>query len=180
LDFLLQSWDFAFKDVKNADFVAGHVYGVKGANVYLLDRMKARMGFTESCRAMKTMNGRWPAANHKLVEDKANGPAIIDAMKGEVLGLLPRNPEGSKESRAWSVTAEVEAGNVFLPHPTLCPWVDEFIEELAAFPNAPHDDDVDAFSQAMIEIRKRRARNPTDMGPIVSMTRRNPWAEAGR
>jgi predicted phage terminase large subunit-like protein len=48
----------------------------------------------------------------------------------------------------------VEAGNVWLPNPRphghLRPeraWVEEFLDECCAFPQALHDDQVDAFSQ---------------------------------
>ena len=43
----------------------------------------------------------------------------------------------------------VEAGNVYLPHPMLVPWVEAFLEETAAFPNGRHDDQVDAMTQAL-------------------------------
>ena len=43
-----------------------------------------------------------------------------------------------------------EAGNVYLPHPDYAPWVGDFIEECAAFPNGAHDDQVDAMTQAFL------------------------------
>lgn len=49
----------------------------------------------------------------KVVEDKANGPAVMDVLGKEVSGLVPFNPRGSKEERAISVTPYFEAGNVF-------------------------------------------------------------------
>ena len=31
---------------------------------------------------------------------------------------------------------------------TACPWVMDFVEEMAAFPSGAHDDQVDCYSQA--------------------------------
>jgi predicted phage terminase large subunit-like protein len=44
----------------------------------------------------------------------------------------------------------IEAGNVYLPHPQIYPWVTDLIEECAAFPNGAHDDQVDAMTQALL------------------------------
>ena len=71
-------------------------------------------------------------------------------LKGKITGLIAVEPEGGKVSRAYAAQPEVEAGNVFLPHPALHGWVDEFVGSCAAFPNAANDDDVDAFTQAII------------------------------
>ena len=60
------------------------------------------------------------------------------------------NPEGGKVARAAAVSPLIEAGNVYLPHPQYAPWVSDFIEECAAFPNGAHDDQVDAMTQALI------------------------------
>ena len=38
----------------------------------------------------------------------------------------------------------------YLPHPSIAPWVNDFIEECAAFPNGAHDDQVDAMSEALL------------------------------
>jgi predicted phage terminase large subunit-like protein len=60
------------------------------------------------------------------------------------------NPQGGKITRAAAISALVEAGNVYLPHPDYAPWVNDFIEECAAFPNGAHDDQVDAMTQALL------------------------------
>jgi predicted phage terminase large subunit-like protein len=60
------------------------------------------------------------------------------------------NPEGGKVARAAAVSPLIEAGNVYLPHPQFMPWVNDFIEECAAFPNGAHDDQVDAMTQALL------------------------------
>jgi len=54
----------------------------------------------------------------------------------------------------------VEAGNVVLPAPEIAPWVSELMEEAAGFPNAAHDDRVDALSQAL----NRLLLNPIMLG----------------
>ncbi len=46
-----------------------------------------------------------------------------------------------------AVSPAIESGSVYLPSDKF--WVDEFIEEFAAFPNAAHDDEVDCCSQAL-------------------------------
>lgn len=58
-------------------------------------------------------------------------------------------------SRAAAVSPEAEAGNWYLPHPGIAPWVTDFIEECASFPNGVHDDQVDAWSQGGIYMGTR-------------------------
>jgi predicted phage terminase large subunit-like protein len=65
----------------------------------------------------------------KLVEDKANGPAVISMLGRTVPGIVPEEPQGGKEARAAAVSPLVEAGNVWLPSPELAPWIGGFIEE---------------------------------------------------
>lgn len=149
-DEVLQSWDLSFKGTDSADFVAGQVWARQGANKYLLDYALDRMDVIGTMQAVGRFTGKWPSATAKLIEDKANGPAVITMLKGKITGLIAVEPEGGKVSRAYAAQPEVEAGNVFLPHPALHGWVDEFVGSCAAFPNAANDDDVDAFTQAII------------------------------
>jgi predicted phage terminase large subunit-like protein len=52
----------------------------------------------------------------------------------------------SKETRAWTIAARYETGQVF--HLRGAPWVDAFEAELVSFPSGPHDDQVDVVSDA--------------------------------
>jgi predicted phage terminase large subunit-like protein len=149
---LIQSWDMAFKATSKSDFVVGQVWFTDGVHAYLLDQVHARLAFPDTARAVVAMTARWPQAALKLVEDKANGPAVIAALQRRVPGLVAEEPHGSKESRAQAVAPFIEAGNVHLPHPNLAPWVGDLVEEAAAFPNGAHDDQVDATSQALTRL----------------------------
>jgi len=147
---VVQSWDLAFKGAKTSDFVVGQVWAKIGADCYLLDQVRGRWSFSETCQQIRTLSARWPQAIAKYVEDKANGPAVIDALKAQIPGLVPVQPEGGKEARAAAIQPLVEAGNVHLP--LTAEWVGDLIEEAAAFPNGAHDDQVDALTQALTKL----------------------------
>ncbi len=96
----------------------------------------------------------------KLVEDKANGPAIIDTLRREITGIMPVSPGAdSKEARAASVSPVFEAGQIFVPHPRWKPEIEDMIEEWVGFPNMPHDDTVDSMVYAVRKLT-RRAKGP--------------------
>ncbi len=153
-DEVIQSWDMAFKDLKASDYVVGQVWGRKGADKYLLDQVRDQMDFPTTVQAVKALSAKWPKARAKLVEDKANGPAVIATLKHDLAGLIPVEPEGGKVARASAVSPDIEAGNVYLPE--IAPWVKDFVEECAAFPMGAHDDQVDAMSQALLRYGQRR------------------------
>ncbi|MFC5268451.1 phage terminase large subunit [Kribbella qitaiheensis] len=148
-DELIMSWDMAFKDTKSSDYVVGQVWMRRGAEAFLLDQVHDRMDFVTTCQQFRELAAKWPQAVLKLVEDKANGTAVINSLRLVVPGIVPEEPHGSKVARASAVSPLVEAGNVHLPIPELAPWVGGLIEEAAAFPNAANDDRVDALSQAL-------------------------------
>jgi predicted phage terminase large subunit-like protein len=154
-DEILLSWDMTFKKTTDSDFVAGGAWGRIGADKYLLDRVKERMGFADSVKAVRAMKKRWPMAVAVLVEDKANGPAIIETLQKEIPGVIAVNPEGGKESRAYAIQPEHEAGNLYLPDPSTASWVDEYIGEMASFPRGANDDEVDQTTQAINWWRNR-------------------------
>jgi len=152
-DEICQSWDLAFKKKEDSDQVAGHVYGRKGPDTYLLDRRTEQLTFTETIKAIIAMRAKWPKARRIYIEDKANGPAVIDVLKERISGIIAVEPMGSKEARADASSANVESGNVFLPCPELAPWINSFLDILCAFPGPINDDDVDAFSQAILKMK---------------------------
>jgi len=169
----VQSWDCTFKDGDNHDFVAGHVWQRTGPNYYLVDRVHDHMGISDTMRSIRTLTAKHPRARAKLVEDKANGTAVIELLRKEISGLIPIDPQGGKVVRAQAVAPYAEAGNIYLPHPRIAPWIHDFLEECAAFPNAAHDDDVDAMTQAINWMAAGTASSlpPTNYGA----DRISPW-----
>lgn len=148
-DKVIASWDCTFKDTDGTDYVVGQVWGKSGANAYLLDQVRDRMSFSATVKAVVDLRQRWPAITEILIEDKANGPAVIDALKSQVPGIIPIEPDGSKLARAHAVTWIWEAGNVLLPYEQITPWMRTFISEVTMFPAAAHDDQVDAMTMAL-------------------------------
>jgi len=151
-DEVLISLDAAFKETSSSDYVAFGVWARRGPKLDLVDIICERMEFTETCRVFELLVAKWPQATLRLIEDKANGPAVISALRARVGGLVPYTPVDSKIARARAVAPFVEAGDVGLPDPLTDPKVAAFIEQCASFPNAPNDDMVDMFTQAAIRM----------------------------
>lgn len=186
LEHVIQSWDLAITDTAGGSYVVGQVWGKSGADSYLLDQVRGRMDFPATLEAMRLVTRRWPAALTKLVENKANGPAVIATLRREIPGIVAVEPQGSKTARASAVSGVVEAGNVHLPVPLLAGWVDDLVEELTTFPTGTHDDQVDALSQALIHLydigsQSRSVKIPGFgvVGGLATATRRD-RAQTGR
>lgn len=166
----LQSWDMSFKDTSGSDFVAGHVWARSRANIYLKpDRIHGRKDFPATIAAVRDLTKRNPNAKLKLVEDKANGPAVISTLRSQIPGLVGVDPEGDKVARAHAVTYAYESGNVWLPHPGIAPWIKGYVLEHLQFPLGAHDDDVDAGTQAVRRLlRNLEQERPDEAPPSVS------------
>lgn len=147
-----QSWDMAFKDTVDSAYVAGQAWGQLGPDYFLLDQIREKLDLPGSIAAVREMTRRRPQAITKWIEDKANGPAVIQSLRKELPGLMEVSPKGSKEGRAHAISPFVKAGNVYLPHPALYPWVRDLIEEATKFPNSTYKDQVDAMTQAILEF----------------------------
>ena len=146
---LIQSWDMTFKDTKSSDFVVGQVWLRVGIHAYLLDMVRERLNFNATVQAVQELTARWPQATAKLIEDKANGSAVLAHLARTVPGMIPVEPQGSKLERASAVSPFIFAENVHLPTPALLPNVGELLEESKSFPNSPHDDTIDSLSQGL-------------------------------
>jgi len=144
------SVDCAFRASKHSDFVVLQVWGKRGAFRYLLDQVRARMELPATQAALRNLSAKWPRADLKLIEGKANGDALIQTMRGEITGLIGWDPRASKEARAQTAAVQFESSQVWLPSPQDAPWIGDYCEELAGFPHAAHDDQVDATSQILL------------------------------
>jgi predicted phage terminase large subunit-like protein len=152
-DEVLISVDCAFKDTKSSDFVVMQVWARRGAMAFLVDQVRKRLSFTETVTALVSLVAKWPQATRKLVEDKANGTAVINSLRSKIPGLVAVNPTDSKYGRATAVAPVIESGNVLLPTAEVGLFdAEELITEASSFPNGQHDDTVDATSQALAEM----------------------------
>jgi predicted phage terminase large subunit-like protein len=96
------------------------------------------------------MTASYPQATAKLIEDKANGPAVIASLRREISGIIAVAVTDSKTGRLNSVSPLFQAGNVLLPEGK--PWARDFVQEITRFPSAAHDDQVDACAQALLHM----------------------------
>jgi predicted phage terminase large subunit-like protein len=159
-DAQIQSWDATFKKTETGSYIVGQVWGLRGSQKYLLDQVRFRGDYPETKKAIKALTVKWPKALAKIVEDKANGPALIADLCSSISGIIPAEPDGDKVVRASAVAPTIEAGDVWLPDPSICPkdedsgkpWVEDFIEECSAFPESTFNDQVDAMSQALTRL----------------------------
>lgn len=148
---IVQSWDLNFKET-GVSMVCGQVWGATAADAYLLDEYRERVGFSATLRAILAMRKRWPATGAIYVEDKANGPAVIDVLKKRVPGMIAVSPWGSKFERISSVAYLFEAGNVHVPDPAICEWAAEWVDEIIVHPNGEFTDRGDAAAQALSRL----------------------------
>lgn len=152
-DHVIQSWDMTFKDTSDSDWVVGQIWGMKGADRFLLAQFRDRASFPDTVQAFRAMT--WShfgkMSKEKLVETEANGPAVISTLQKEIPGIEPIDPKGSKEARAHGVSWQFASGNVYFPDPDEPgnEWVVKLTSEFHKFPKDRHDDQVDAGTQAL-------------------------------
>lgn len=175
----IQSWDLAFKDLKASDYVVGQVWCRHAGRFYLVDQVRERMNSVDTIHAIRNFTMRYPKATAKLIEDKANGPAVIATLQNEVAGIIPVKPRGSKDARLEAVIPLIHSGNVHVPGKKNAKdewvassnWVAEFIEEHAAFPNGTNDDQVDACTQALTYLHPGAIR---EIGKAWKLSKEGP------
>ena len=144
------SVDAAFKSADTNDYVAIQVWGKRRNDYYLRASFNKHLDFPQTVQMLRTVKAMYPNARVILIEDKANGPAIISTLQRDPdMFVIPVNPSGGKVARVNAVSAAIESGHVFLPTPEKASWVNEFVDQFTSFPNGAHDDMVDAASQAL-------------------------------
>lgn len=179
----IQEWmmsvDAAFKDGDDNDFVAIQVWGKTGANMYLVDAVKKHLDMPSTVREIERLRGMYSSCKTTLIEDKANGSAIIQILRKTMTGIIPVNPQGGKVARVNAISGAIESGNVYLPLNK--PFTEDFVNEFSSFPNGKHDDQVDACSQCLnrfiyyrAETPKARRENPLERAfPMLKKNRKH-------
>jgi predicted phage terminase large subunit-like protein len=84
------------------------------------------------------------------VEDKVSGTGLIQKLKREGIPMLGIQRDRDKVSRAFDTAPFVQSGNVLIMRNL--PGLADFLSEAALFPNAAHDDMIDAAMSAISDI----------------------------
>ncbi len=156
-DEIITSWDLTFgSKTAAASWVVGQAWGRIGEDCFLLAERRGKWSFPESVAAIKALAKEYPRARRHIIEKKANGAAVIETLETALKGIEPAMPTASKTARAHAVSARIEGGHVFLPHPAEALWVQDFIDECTAFPSGKLNDRVDTASQALRALRAKR------------------------
>lgn len=154
----VRRWDFAATEQKGTndpDWTVGLLLAEHRGTYYVEDivRLRGSPAAVESAlMSTATRDGR--SIKVRLPQDPgAAGKAVAASQIKMLAGWDVRaSPEtGSKETRATPVAAQAEAGNVKLLRGA---WNEAFLDEIANFPNAAHDDQVDALSGAFADLLK--------------------------
>jgi len=150
----VMSWDLTFKGNTESDFVVGQVWGRLESKYYLIDQVRGRWDFTRTIREFKLLCNKHPTIVNRIVEDAANGAALVSQLESHISGLRLWKPKTDKVGRVHAVTPLFEAGNVFVPQTSEYEWVEPMLNEWFSFPNGKNDDTVDAMTQALINLNQ--------------------------
>lgn len=163
-DDVINSWDMGLKESKKNDPLAGEVWAQNGPDLFLIDLTHDRMNPYRAENAALELWQKYPSTSAVLIEDTAGGSAAIVGLKKKIAGVIGIIPNGDKKTRAIPASRLQEAGNLYLPHPSIAPWVKQFVDEFAAFDKGQHDDQVDACSQAINYLLAHRRVWPNYKG----------------
>jgi predicted phage terminase large subunit-like protein len=153
--------DAAFKDLNTSSYVVLQLWGVRGPDRYLLKQWRGHYGFEATKAMCRTAFREHPKVITKLIEEKANGAALIESLGKQFPGIVAVKPKDPKHVRAYAVQGFVQGGNVYLPD--FLPEGDTLVEEAAAFPFGKFDDQVDAMVQFLLHYQNNAVSFLHDM-----------------
>lgn len=210
----LTSWDLKLKDREAGDFVVGQCWWRVAGGYWLVDQIRGGFDHATTANAIALLAVRHPEITRHVVEAAGAADEVMpmlrkphpdytiddvmasrlgmNAVERELVtelrqrgmsGLQPHPPQLDKRVRARTyIVPNAEAGDVHLPADAA--WLAAYLDEMAAFPNGVHDDQVDATSQALQRLDRTPAAVSAPRGsmPTVRPTSRSsaPSALRGR
>lgn len=145
-------------------------------DLLLLDRLRARIGEQEHFYHARTLVERWQL-DTLFVERSQHGYTLVREATQHGVPITPLSAEQDKFTRALPASAWCAAGRVWLPAGAW--WLDEWISELATFPAARHDDQVDTLSYAVRAAVTQWAPITTKAAAPTTAPAADPFPEAG-
>lgn len=141
------SLDTAFSVKSTADYSVILELGAFDRGVFVISCLRARMEYPQ-LKAAAIQLASAGGISAVLIEDKASGQSLVQDMRQTTaLPVLPVKVDADKVTRAHVIVPSVEAGRVFAP--ATAPWLEIFLNELAAFPKGKNDDIVDTLTQGV-------------------------------
>jgi predicted phage terminase large subunit-like protein len=156
----VRAWDFAssVQPSQNPDWTVGLLMGRddRMGLIYIIDVIRARLSPGEREQRVKS-TAIWDGeeVRIRIPQDPGNAGKFeahyfANLLQGYRVSIEPE--QVSKEARADAFAAQCEYGMVKLMEGA---WNQVFIDELCAFPNGAHDDQVDAASAAFRALIRR-------------------------
>ena len=152
-DIKIISVDAAFKDLATSDYVAIGVIGVKGRKRYVLNVVNAHLDAAATEAEIRRQRDVHRPVGAVLVEDKANGPAVVQRLRMNVPGVIEINPQGGKIARMFAAAPEWQAGDWYVDRNAA--WTEPLIDQITTFPNGRYDDQADMMTQAAAWLLRR-------------------------
>lgn len=181
LQMVVQSSDTALSTSTNADYSVCTTWGIIDDRFYLLDVLRERLGPCDLENTVVEWQRHWQA-EPVLIERAPNSEHLIEELHRRRSFIVnPIRPEGSKLGRLAAQSSAFSTGHVRLPKSA--PWLDDFLNELLAFPGG-RDDQVDSVSQFLhwarghnghwwLEFRRFGPRGPErPRRPIIARSER--------
>ena len=151
-----RAWDFAAtqpKPGKQPDWTVGLRMAYRNGIFYVEDVKRDRWSPADVEKNLKnTASQDGLEVRVRMPQDpgaagKSDAATKVKLLAGYEVKVV--SPTGEKSVRAKPASAQAEAGNVKLVRGD---WNDTFLDEVCSFPNAQHDDQVDAFADALNEL----------------------------
>jgi predicted phage terminase large subunit-like protein len=145
-----RGYDLAISTRSTADYTASFRCAFdKDNNLYIADGFRRRIEVPEQRRFISQRIKQELDTTHG-VEQAVHGLGVIqDLQRDRTLNgrhFTKVKVDGDKISRASTWSPIAEAGRIRLVRG---PWIEDFIDEACSFPNATHDDQIDAVSIAV-------------------------------
>jgi predicted phage terminase large subunit-like protein len=172
VEYIIMALDAAAEANNPADFTSLTTWGVffnheeDMHQIILLNAIKQRMEFPE-LKAMSMEEYKEWEPDAFIVEKKSSGTALYQEMRRAGVMVQEYTPvrgsinnPNSKMARLNSVSDIISSGLVWIPAKR---WAEELVEEVAGFPFASNDDQVDTTIMALMRFRQGGfIRLPTD------------------